>query len=138
MIAQNDRNKILSKFVFLHFFPGCLEKLKNSKNVIFYPKNDQKIENFRNFFEKFFWSESIQNGSKRILKWKFRFWKFFPVEFFLDSRFFEKLGHRSKKWQRQKFLVEKIFLVGIDSEWSKTYFKTKISISKIFSHCDLS
>ena len=27
----------------------------------------------------------------------------------------------------------KIFLVGIDSEWFETYFKTKISKSKIFS-----
>ena len=68
MIAQNDRNKILSNFVLLHFFPVGPEKLENGKNVIFYSQNDQKIENFRNFFEKFFWSESIQNGSKRVLK----------------------------------------------------------------------
>ena len=46
MIAQNDRNKILSNYLLLHFFPGCLEKLKNGKNVIFYPKNAQKIEKF--------------------------------------------------------------------------------------------
>ena len=38
-----------------------------------------------------------------------------------------------KKWQSQKILVEKIFLVGIDSECFETYFKTKISKSKIFS-----
>ena len=92
----------------------------------------------KNFWSKiFFWSESIQNGPKRILKRKSRFRKFFPIVTCL-SHFFEKLGHRSKKWQRQKFLVEKFFLVGIDSEWSKTYFKTKISISKIFSHYDFS
>ena len=30
-------------------------------------------------------------------------------------------------------MVEEIFLVGIDSEWFETYFKTKISKSKIFS-----
>ena len=29
-------------------------------------------------------------------------------------------------------MVEKFFLVGIDSEWFETYFKTKISKSKIF------
>ena len=29
MIAQNDRNKILSNFYFIHFFPGCLQKLNN-------------------------------------------------------------------------------------------------------------
>ena len=34
-----------------------------------------------------------------------------------------------EKWQRQKFLDE-VFLIGIDSEWSKTYFEVKISISK--------
>ena len=54
MIAQNDRNKILINFLLLHFLPGELEKLENGKNVIFYPKNDQKIENFRKIFEIFF------------------------------------------------------------------------------------
>ena len=39
-----------------------------------------------------------------------------------------------KKWQSHKILVEKIFLVGIDLEWSETYFKTKISKLKIFAH----
>ena len=42
--------------------------------------------------EKFFWSESIQNGPKRILKRKSRFRKFFPIMIFLwgHSRFFVK------------------------------------------------
>ena len=44
MIAQNDRNEILSNYLLLHFFPGCLEKLKNGKKRDFYPKNAQKIE----------------------------------------------------------------------------------------------
>ena len=57
----------------------------------------------------FFWSESIQNVSRRIL---------------------------NRKSQNRKFF-EKNFLVGIDSEWSKTYFKTKISISKKISYYDL-
>ena len=43
MIAQNDRKKILSNFYLLHIFPGCLEKLKNGKNVMFYLQNAQKI-----------------------------------------------------------------------------------------------
>ena len=42
MVTQNDRNEILSNFNLLHFFPGCLEKSKNGKNVILYPKNAQK------------------------------------------------------------------------------------------------
>ena len=46
MRAQNDCNKILSNIVLLHFFPGFQEKLKMDKNVIFYPKNAQKIANF--------------------------------------------------------------------------------------------
>ena len=33
MIAQNDRNKILSFFYLLHFFPGGLEKLENGKTI---------------------------------------------------------------------------------------------------------
>ena len=46
MMAQNDCNKILNQFYFLQFFPGCQEKLKNGKNVIFNPKMAKKIENF--------------------------------------------------------------------------------------------
>ena len=114
----------------------------------FLTKNLQKTSIFGHFWsknvkdknfwsKKFFWSESIKNGPKRILKRKSRFRKFFLIVTCL-SHFFEKLGHKSKKWLRQKFLVEKIFLVGIESEWSKTYFKTKISISKIFSHYNCS
>ena len=48
MIAQNDRNKILSNYLLLHFFPGCLEKLKNGKNVVFLP---QKFPKNRKIFE---------------------------------------------------------------------------------------
>ena len=49
------------------------------------------------------------------------------------SRFSAKMAKIVKKWQSQKILVEKIFLVGIDSECFKTYFQPKISKSKIFS-----
>ena len=31
IIVQNNRNKILSSYLLLHFIPGCLEKLKNKK-----------------------------------------------------------------------------------------------------------
>ena len=68
MIAQNDRNKILSNFVLLHFFPVGPKKLENGKNVIFYPKNDQKIEIFRNFFEKIFWVGIDSEWFKTYLK----------------------------------------------------------------------
>ena len=58
----------------------------------------------------------------------------FPCKFFFLglSRFSAKMAKLAKKWQRQKILVE-FFLVGIDSECFETYFKTKISKSKIFS-----
>ena len=43
MIAQNDHNKIRSNFVLLHFFPRCLEKLKNGKKRNFLtPKMPEK------------------------------------------------------------------------------------------------
>ena len=54
--------------------------------------------------------------------------KFFFGQEFSKNHFFDPFW--SRKWQRQKFVVEKNFLVGIDSEWSKKYFKTEISISK--------
>ena len=65
-----------------------------SKNIFekkfFSPKNLKKTCNFGHFWSKkwqrqkflvenFFWSESIQNGPKRILKRKSRFRKFFPI-----------------------------------------------------------
>ena len=77
MIAQNNRNKILSNIVLLDFFPGCLEKLKNGKKRNFLPQ-----------------------------KWP-----------------------KNRKFSKNS---RKFFLVGIDSEWFKTYFKMKISILKIF------
>ena len=91
-----------------------------SKN--WWPKN-------RKCFENFFGSESIQNGPKRVLNLNYRFWKFFPLKtFFLGhSRFFEILVTKKSK------IFRKFFFIGIDLEWLKTYFKTKISILKIFS-----
>ena len=64
-----------------------------NQNQYFSPKNaknGQKIENFR---KKFFWSKSIYNGPKRVLKWKYRVWKFLPVEnFFQGHTLFSKNG----------------------------------------------
>ena len=42
------------------------------------------------------------------------------------------LAKKVKKWLSHKNLVEKNVLVGIDSEYLETYFKTKISKSKVF------
>ena len=52
---------------------------KFSKNLYFWPFLVEKMLD-KNFWSKiFFWSESIQNGPKRILKRKSRFRKFFPI-----------------------------------------------------------
>ena len=56
--------------------------------------------------------------------------KFLPEKFkksiFLDPKVV-------KNGQKSKIFEKRIFLVGIDLEWSKRYSKTKISILKIFS-----
>ena len=53
-----------------------------SSDFVFFGQNDQNSEKMtksKNFGRTFFWSESIQNGLKRILKRKSRNRKFFPV-----------------------------------------------------------
>ena len=65
MIAQNDRNKILSQFYLVHLTPGCLEKNEKWQKRDFCPQKAQKIEKFSQkskIFEKisnFFWLKSI-------------------------------------------------------------------------------
>ena len=49
---------------------------KTSKNVIF---GSKMVKNEKFWSKKFFWSESIQNALKRILKQKSQNRKFFPV-----------------------------------------------------------
>ena len=116
MIAQNDRDKILSNFVLLHFFPVGPEKLENGKNVIFYPKNDQKIENFRNFFEKFFLVGIDSEWFKTYFKMKISILKIFSSWkiFFWDIAVF------SKNWWPKNRKIFEIFLVGIGLEWFQT------------------
>lgn len=70
-----------------------------------------------NLFFEIFWSKSIQNRSKRILKRKYRFWKFYPNEFFLDV--LPLISKNSGK--QEKF----DFYIGFDSEGFKPYSKTK-------------
>ena len=93
----------------------------------------EKMAKTKNFGrEKFFLSESIQNGLKRILKRKSRFRKFFLIVTCL-SHFFEKLGHRSKKWQKQKFLVEKkLFWSESIQKGPKRILKRKPRFRKVF------
>ena len=49
-----------------------LEKFENGQKHDFWPKNGKKSKIFKNFRKKFFFSKSIQNRSKRILKRKSR------------------------------------------------------------------
>ena len=115
---------------------------KTSKNVIFWPKNREKMAKSKILVEKFFWSESIQNALKRILKRKYQNRKFFLITKFFrwTQSFFNHNDLNRKKMTKSKILVE-FFLVGIDSESFESYFKTKISNSKIFAvtnfFCDL-
>ena len=72
---------ILKIFPVGNFFRDITVSSKN-----WWPKN-------RKFFEMILSSESIQNGPKRVLKRKYRFWKFFHIEiFFRRQSFFRKMG----------------------------------------------
>ena len=65
-----SKSKIFSRVKFL--FVGL---------CFFWPKwpNSEKLTKSKNFGRNVFWSESIQNALKRILKQKSRTRKFFPV-----------------------------------------------------------
>ena len=69
---------------------------KSSKNLYFWPFFVEKNGKDKNFWSKnSFWSESIQNGPKRILKWKSRFRKKIPL--WPDLAIFSKNeSHRPK------------------------------------------
>ena len=92
-------------------------------------KNCQKSKNFR----KTFLLESGSEWFKSYFKIKIPISKIFShYDFFLGTySFYRKMKVIGrKKWQRQKVLVKIFSLIGIDTEWSKTYFKMKISFSK--------
>ena len=99
-MAQNDRNKIAQKVCKRRFLFWPRKNQKWPKNFIF-NKNDQKLKFLKIFGQKFF-SESIQNILKRILKRKSRNRKFFPCKIFFVglSRFSAKMAKIAKKWQR--------------------------------------
>lgn len=103
---------------------------KFSFGLSFFGKNGQNSEKrtrSKKFGRTFFWSELIQNISKRIWNWKTRNRKFFPLQnFFLDLVFFYQ--NCVKMTKLKKF--GRKFLTGIDSDCFKTYFKLKISKSK--------
>ena len=119
MVAQNDLNKILSNFLLQHFFPYCLEKLKNGKKWFVDPKIPKKSEFFWNqpFFKlqtsmitqndrnkilsKFFatfcpgYLEKLKNGKKRVFTPKMHQ----KIEHFLKSSMFQATDiYDSSKW----------------------------------------
>ena len=76
MIAQKNRNKKFSKRVQKIFFKKNFFRPKIFKKPLFLAIFGRKNGKDKNFWSKiFFWSESIQNGPKRILKRKSRFRK---------------------------------------------------------------
>ena len=101
---------------------------------MFWARNDEKWQSQKNLVENIFWSESILNVLKRILNRKSRNRKIFPVWFILwgHCTFFGQNGKNSEKMSKSKNFRQ-FFLVGIDSECFNTYFKMKISKSKIFN-----
>ena len=105
---------------------------KTSKNVIF----GSKMVKNENFWSKKIFLVGIDSECfETYFKTKIPKSKIFSrVKFFCGTLFFSaKMTKIVEKWQSQKNLVEKFFLVEIDSECFGTYFKTKISKSKIFS-----
>ena len=73
---------------------------QNCLNLYFFACFCRKWPGPKNVSWKFFWSESNQNYSKGIFKWKSRFRKNFPIMTFLwgHSRFFEKWGSLAQKY----------------------------------------
>ena len=81
-----------------------------------------------------FWSESIQNFSKRILNRKnLEIENFSRVFFCSDLVVFGQKAKNSEKMTKSQIFLTKFFSDEIDSECFKTYFKPKISKSKFFS-----
>ena len=73
---------------------------------------------------KCFWSDSIHNGSKRILKRKSQLWKFSLMTFFgRHSRFFKKMESCVEKMGKTKNCSAKNFSIGIESELFKDILK---------------
>ena len=109
---------------FQNFSPQKFEK------SIFWVQKWQKMTKKSKIFRKFFLVGIVLEWFKTCFTTKYRFWKFFPLKIF-----FWDIAVLSKNWSpKNRKIFEKNFLVGINLEWSKTYFKTKISILKIFSH----
>ena len=90
------------------------------------------------FGRNFFLSESIQNGPKRILKWKSQFQKLFSLWPSGDIAIFSKnWGHKSKKWETKKFLVEEFFWSESIQNGPKRILKWKSQFRKFFPTMNL-
>ena len=97
----------------------------------FRPKNSKMAKNL-SFQQKWPKNENFWNfWVKKFLRVNLEIKKLFPCDFPDSVVFWPKRAKIVENWLSQKILV-KIFFVGIDSEWFKTYSKPKISKSKIF------
>ena len=103
---------------------------KSSKNLYFWPFLGQKMLKTKIFGRKNFFGRNRFRMVQNVFKNE-------NLDFEKNSiltrhsHFFQKMGPQVKKMAKTK-IFGRFFLVGIDSEWSKTCFKTKISISKNF------
>ena len=98
--------------------------------AIFWSK---KMAKTKFLVEKFLWSESFQNGLKRILKWKYRFQK--KIQLWLLSgniTIFQEMGVISrKKWQTKVFGRNLFWSVSVPNI-SKRILKSKFRFLKFF------
>ena len=95
-------NLEIENFYPCNFYPGTLSFSAKMAKLV------KKWLSQKILFEKFFWSESIQNALKRSLKQKSQNGKFFPSKIFLLGliRFLGKKPKIVKKWHSRKILVE--------------------------------
>ena len=97
------KTKISKSKIFSHY------KMFSWDLVIFYPKWPKWWRNgeAEKFWQKFFWSESIQNVLKRILKRKSQNRKFFPLQNFSWTQSF--FGQSGERMAKSKHFGRKIF-----------------------------
>ena len=94
-IPNNLKSILASKNNFKFFLKKCPKMIKNVQK---WPKIVKKVKNFEKISKNFFFLKSIQNGLKRVLKRKTRFWKFPRWKLFLGhSHFLTKISKFKNK-----------------------------------------
>ena len=106
---------------------------KFSKNLYFWPflvKNSINLVSLQSSIGVGMRAIAQNDRNTILLKWVKKNFKISPPKKSKIRFFGPKNG---QKWPKNRKNFRNFFLVKIDLEWSKTCFKTKISILKIFS-----